>query len=73
MSNEGESSTQAEFLRMAMTRLGMTREQFAERIAVKVKTLNGWMLPEGTKSSRSMPDMGRKFISEILEKHAKSC
>lgn len=63
-----EGLAQAEFLRLAMGRLGMTRGQFAVRIAVTVRTLDDWMIPAGTKSSRKMPPMARKFILEILEK-----
>jgi len=60
---------QQEFLREAMSALGMTRDQFAERIGAKRKTLDNWLLPE-SESSRAMPDMAWKFISEILEKEA---
>lgn len=63
-----EGLSQAELLRMAMGRLGMTRGQFAERIAVTVKTIDNWMIPSGTKSSRTMPSMARKYILEILGK-----
>lgn len=62
--------TQQEFLRDAMARLGMTRDEFAERIATKRKTLDNWLLPQSD-SSRGMPDMAWKFISEILEREAK--
>jgi len=37
--------TQQEFLRDAMHRLDMTRDEFADRIAVKRKTLDNWILP----------------------------
>ena len=62
--------SQQEFLRDAMERLGMTRDQFAERIGTKRKTLDNWLLPESD-SSRGMPDMAWKFIREILEKETK--
>lgn len=61
--------TQQEFLRDAMSALGMTRDQFAERIGAKRKTLDNWLLPE-SEYSRGMPNMAWKFISEILEKEA---
>jgi hypothetical protein len=63
--------TQQEFLRDAMQRLGMTRDEFAARIAVKRKTLDNWLLPPGD-SARGMPDMAWKFIQEILDRDAKS-
>lgn len=59
---------QAEFLRGAMVRLGMTRNEFADRIGIKRKTLDNWLLPPGSASARALPKMGWKFISEILEK-----
>lgn len=58
---------QASFLRDAMRRLEMTRDQFSERIAVKRKTLDSWLLPpEGNTAARAMPDMAWKFIGEIV-------
>lgn len=63
--------TQQEFLRDAMQRLGMTRDDFAQRIAVKRKTLDNWLLPP-SESARGMPDMAWKFIQEILDKEAKA-
>lgn len=62
--------SQQDFLRDAMDRLGMTRDQFCERIATKRKTLDNWLLPE-SESARGMPDIAWKFIREILEKQAK--
>ncbi|SIR80323.1 hypothetical protein SAMN05880566_1237 [Janthinobacterium sp. TND4EL3] len=62
--------TQQEFLRDAMHRLDMTRDEFADRIAVKRKTLDNWILPPSD-SARGMPDMAWKFIQEILDKEAK--
>jgi hypothetical protein len=61
--------SQQDFLRDAMHRLGMTREEFAVRIAVSRKTLDNWLLPPSG-SSRSMSDMAWKFIQEILDLHA---
>jgi hypothetical protein len=62
--------SQQEFLRDAMDRLGMTRDQFAVRIAVPRKTLDNWLLPPSD-SSRGMSDMAWKFIGEILERESK--
>ena len=62
--------SQQEFLRDAMHQLGMTRDEFADRIAVKRKTLDNWMLPPSD-SARGMSDMAWKFIQEILEREAK--
>lgn len=64
-----KNPNQQEFLREAMQRLGMTRDQFADRIAVPRKTLDNWLLPP-SESARGMSDMARKFIQEILERDA---
>jgi len=61
--------TQQEFLRDAMTMLGLTREQFAERIGAKKRALDNWLLPSDSQEYRAMPDMAWKFVSEILEHH----
>jgi len=61
--------TQQEFLRQAMDTLGMTREQFAERIGTKKRGLDNWLLPSDSKESRAMPEMAWKFIQEILQHH----
>jgi DNA-binding transcriptional regulator YiaG len=63
--------SQQDFLREAMRLLGMTRDEFAERIATKRKTLDNWLLPP-SESARGMPDMAWKFIREILEKESKN-
>ncbi|MGR9587064.1 transcriptional regulator [Pandoraea sputorum] len=64
--------TQQEFLRDAMDRLGMTREEFADRIGTKKRGLDNWLLPNDSKEYRSMPDMAWKFIREILDNDRKS-
>ncbi|KKB61162.1 hypothetical protein WM40_24835 [Robbsia andropogonis] len=63
----GTPTTQQEFLRNAMTQLDMTREQFAERIGTKKRTLDNWLLSTESAEYRSMPDMAWKFVREILE------
>ena len=63
--------SQQEFLRDAMHRLSMTRDEFAQRIAVKRKTLDNWLLPPSD-SARGMPDMAWRFIQEILDQEVKS-
>ncbi|WP_338926741.1 transcriptional regulator [Mycetohabitans endofungorum] len=64
--------TQQEFLRHAMSELGMTREQFAERIGTKKRTLDNWLLSPDSNEYRSMPNMAWKFMREILEHQSKS-
>jgi hypothetical protein len=67
---KGMPQTQQEFLRHAMNELGMTREQFAERIGAKPRALNNWLLPVDSSEHRSMPDMVWKFVREILGNHS---
>lgn len=57
---------QQDFLRHAMDVLGMTREEFAERIGAKKRALDNWLLPSSSAEHRAMPDMAWKFIREIL-------
>lgn len=64
--------TQQEFLRDAMERLGMTREEFADRIGTKKRGLDNWLLPSDSKEYRAMPDMAWKFVREILDNYKKS-
>jgi DNA-binding transcriptional regulator YiaG len=61
--------SQQEFLREAMATLGLTREQFADRIGTKKRGLDNWLLPSESKEFRPMPEMAWKFIREILENH----
>nr|WP_076787230.1 transcriptional regulator [Mycetohabitans sp. B4] len=55
-----------------MSELGMTREQFAERIGTKKRTLDNWLLSPDSNEYRSMPNMAWKFMREILEHQSKS-
>lgn len=64
--------TQQDFLRHVMNELGMTREQFAERIGTKKRTLDNWLLAADSSEYRSMPDMAWKFVCEILENRRES-
>ncbi|AOK49754.1 MULTISPECIES: hypothetical protein [Burkholderia] len=58
---------QQELLRVAMDRLGMTRAEFAARLSIAVRTLDKWLLPDGSPDARTMPDMGRSYVLEILQ------
>jgi hypothetical protein len=65
---EAGLQSQQDFLRDAMAALGLTREQFAERIGAKKRALDNWLLPGDSKEFRAMPVMAWKFIREILSK-----
>jgi predicted transcriptional regulator len=58
--------SQQEFLREAMSALGMTRAAFAKRISVPEKTLDKWMAPASTADFRNMPEVVWAYVREIL-------
>ena len=57
---------QQEFLRDAMSRLNMTREQFADRLGTSKRRLDNWLLPSTSKGFREMDEVVWKFVREIL-------
>ena len=61
---------QQDFLRDAMRRLNLTRDAFSDRLGVRRRALDTWLLPEDSAESRSMPDMVSKFVGEILRNEA---
>ncbi|HSY28461.1 MAG TPA: aspartate carbamoyltransferase [Burkholderiaceae bacterium] len=58
---------QQTLLRDAMQSLSMTRDVFAERLAIKRRTLDTWLLPDNSNEFRAMPGVVEKFIQEILQ------
>ena len=60
--------SQQDFLRDAMRRLNLTRDAFAERLGVRRRTLDTWLLPEGSQEFRAMPEVVQRFVSEIAER-----
>ncbi|TAL55471.1 aspartate carbamoyltransferase [Pandoraea sp.] len=63
-------SAQQTFLRDAMRRLNMTRDSFADRIGVRRRALDTWLLPEDSSEFRSMPGIVEKFVDEIVQREA---
>ncbi|WP_077002808.1 aspartate carbamoyltransferase [Variovorax sp. KK3] len=63
-------NTQQVLLRDAMRRLNMTREVFADRIGTRRRALDTWLLPDDSSEFRAMPEMARRYVMEILERHA---
>ncbi|AMP17469.1 aspartate carbamoyltransferase [Collimonas pratensis] len=57
---------QQTFLRDAMRRLNLTRENFSDRIGIRKRALDTWLLPETSGEYRVMPDIVTKFVTEIL-------
>mgnify|MGYP001760126250 FL=1 len=58
------------FLKDAMSQLGMTKDELAQRIAVTRKCLGKWMARHGSSEFRAMPMIAWRFIGEILERAA---
>jgi aspartate carbamoyltransferase catalytic subunit len=63
---------QQTLLRDAMQSLNMTRDVFAERLAIKRRTLDTWLLPDNSNEFRAMPGVVEKFIQEILQQDARN-
>lgn len=63
-------TTQQEYLRDVVRRLGMTRAQFAERISTPIKTVDKWMLPADSTSAAVMANNLWRFVSEVVEREA---
>ena len=61
--------SQQSLLRAAMRRMTLTREVFATRLGVSRRALDTWLLPDGSKEHRSMPDVVERFVTEILQHH----
>jgi aspartate carbamoyltransferase catalytic subunit len=59
---------QQAFLRDAMRRLNMTREAFADRIGSRRRALDAWLLPDESSEFRTMPEVVRRFVTEIIER-----
>lgn len=60
------SATQQDLLRYAMSALGFTRKQFADRIGTTKRALDNWLIPNTSSENREMPEMARRFILELL-------
>src|SRR4051812_1864345 len=58
--------TQQVLLRDAMRRLDMTRDAFADRIGSRRRALDSWLLPDDSSEFRTMPEVARRFVQEIL-------
>ncbi|WP_339090234.1 aspartate carbamoyltransferase [Variovorax paradoxus] len=60
------SMPQQVLLRDAMRQLNMTRDAFAERIGSRRRALDAWLLPDESNEFRAMPEVARRFVSEIM-------
>lgn len=58
------------FLEDAMTRLDLSRDDFASRISVSRSCLKKWLVDQKSEDFRRMPLMAWKFLSEILERES---
>ncbi|WP_411880828.1 aspartate carbamoyltransferase [Polaromonas sp. YR568] len=59
---------QQALLRDAMRRLNLTREAFSQRIGCTRRALDTWLLPDESSEFRAMPEVAKRFVSEILGK-----
>ena len=59
-------TTQQDFLRSAIAKLGMTRAQFAKRIGCPVATMNKWLLPVDSNQGRVMSEAIWVLVREVL-------
>jgi aspartate carbamoyltransferase catalytic subunit len=62
-----KTMSQQEFLRNAMERLGMTRQEFADRLHTKKRRLDDWLLPSESKGFRELDPTIWQFIREIID------
>jgi aspartate carbamoyltransferase catalytic subunit len=60
------TTPQQAFLRDAMRRLNMTRDAFADRLGIRRRALDSWLLPDESNEYRAMPEVVRRFVEEIL-------
>lgn len=67
MATKKKTMSQQEFLRDAMTQLGMTRQQFADRICASKRRLDSWLLPSESKEFRELDSTIWQFVREILD------
>lgn len=63
--------SQQEFLRQAIEKLAMTRDEFAERIGASRRRLDTWLLPSDSTGFRELDSIAWKFIREILDHQQK--
>ena len=63
--------SQQEFLRDAMDRLGMTPDQFAERLNASRRRVDDWLLPDGSPGLRELDSVVWTFVREIVEREGK--
>jgi aspartate carbamoyltransferase catalytic subunit len=59
--------TQQAALRGAMKQLGLTREGLANRLGVKRRALDTWLLPDASRESRTMPGVVAKLLADLPE------
>jgi len=54
-----------------MDELGLTREQLGTRLCVAIRVLDSWLLPADNPNARVMPEAGKVYLREVLERHRK--
>jgi hypothetical protein len=66
-----DALTQQQLLWKAMDELGLTREQLGMRLCVAIRTLDEWLLPVDDPNARVMPETGKTYVRDILERQRK--
>ena len=56
---------QQTLLRDAMRNLGTTRKAFADRLGVTPRALDTWLLPEGSRQHRAMPEVVARLVAQV--------
>ena len=64
--NKEPPKLQQDFLRDAMFKLGLTRDQFAARFGINRRRFDNWLLPSESAQYREMDEAARKFVQEVL-------
>lgn len=62
-------TSQAQLLKAARKKLGMTREQLAAAMMKSVAGIDAWMAPPSAKRYRNMPRSARALLAAILAQH----
>jgi transcriptional regulator with XRE-family HTH domain len=71
-SNASKLVSQQNFLRDAMQRLDMTRDQFAARLGASRRRLDNWLLPSDSAGFRELDPVIGTFVREILEREGQA-
>jgi ketosteroid isomerase-like protein len=52
-----------------MRKLKLAREQLCTRLCTSILMLDRWLLPEDDPNAMSMPECGKAYLREVLDRH----